>query len=121
LKKTLVLGASLKPNRYSNIVINMLREYNYEVIAFGLRKGVVADVEIITDLDHYTIKNIHTVTLYLNAQRQADYYDFVVKLNPKRVIFNPGTYNDEFISLLEKNNIEVDVACNLVLLRTEQY
>lgn len=120
-KKTLVLGASLKPERYSNIAINMLREYNYEVVAFGLRKGMVCNVEIITDLKHQSIHNIHTVTLYLNAKRQASYYDFILSLKPERVIFNPGTFNEEFILLLKKNNISVEIACTLVLLRTEQF
>ena len=120
-KKTLVLGASLKPIRYSNIAINMLLDYQHEVVAIGLRKGSVRDVTIITDISNFTESNIDTVTLYLNASRQASYYDFIIKLKPNRVIFNPGTENWEFMDLLEKNRINYEVACNLVLLRTGQY
>ncbi|HIP27181.1 MAG TPA: CoA-binding protein [Flavobacteriaceae bacterium] len=120
-KKTLVLGASLKAERYSNIAIKMLLEYEYPVIALGLRKGSIKNVEILTDLNNAIINNIHTVTLYLNAKRQVDYYDFIIDLKPKRVIFNPGTENWGFMELLNKNKIEYEVACTLVLLRTEQY
>ncbi|WP_439150881.1 CoA-binding protein [Winogradskyella sp.] len=118
-KKTLVLGASLKPRRYSNIAINRLRNYNHEVKALGLRSGVVNDVEIDTELILYT--DIDTVTLYLNPKRQEAYYDYLVGLQPQRVIFNPGTENPELYTILRANNIEVEVACTLVLLATNQY
>ena len=120
-KKTLVLGASLKSIRYSNIAINMLLDYKHKVVAIGLRKGIIRGVEIITNISDFTEKEIDTVTLYLNASRQVVYYDFIIKLKPNRVIFNPGTENWEFMDLLEKNNIDYDVACTLVLLRTGQY
>ncbi len=118
-KKTLVLGASLKANRYSNYVINRLVDNQHEVLAIGLRAGEVAGVEIQTELED--INGIDTVTLYLNPLRQKPYYDYIVNLNPRRVIFNPGTENPEFYQLLRKANIEVDVACTLVLLSTNQY
>ncbi len=125
-KKTLVLGASLKPIRYSNIAIKMLRDYNHEVVAIGLLKGTVKDVEILTasnfeELLNLNIKDVHTITLYLNATRQVAYYDYIISLNPNRVIFNPGTENREFMDILEKNNIKYELACNLVLLRTNQF
>jgi len=120
-KKTLVLGASLKPIRYSNMAINMLLDYGHKVVAIGLRKGNIREVEIITAISEFTDTNIDTVTLYLNASRQVAYYDFIIGINPKRVIFNPGTENSEFMNLLEKNNINYEVACNLVLLRTGQF
>lgn len=118
-KKTLVIGASLKSDRYSNIAINKLRRYNHDVNAFGLKSGVVDDVTIDTELMPY--KDIDTVTLYLNPKRQDFYYDYIIGLNPKRVIFNPGTENPEFYNLLKQNNIEFEVACTLVLLSTGQY
>ena len=118
-KKTLVLGASLKPERYSNIAINRLVNYNHEVKAFGLREGEIAGISIDTELLDY--EGIDTVTLYLNPARQAQYYDYIIELNPKRVIFNPGTENPEFYKLLSENNIEYEVACTLVLLGTNQY
>ena len=119
MKKTLVLGASLKPNRYSNMAINRLVTFNHEVEAIGLRKGVVAGIEISTE--KIPFENIHTVTLYLNPQRQEAYYDYIISLKPKRVIFNPGTENPAFYKMLQQQNIEVEVACTLVLLGTNQY
>lgn len=118
-KKTLVIGASLKPERYSNIAIKRLRKYKHDVRAFGLKAGIVEDVSIDTELMPY--KDIDTITLYLNPMRQKPYYDYIIGLNPKRVIFNPGTENSEFYNLLKQNNIEFEVACALVLLGTNQY
>lgn len=118
-KKTLVFGASLKPNRYSNYAIQKLVNSNFEVVAFGLKTGEVAGVNIDTQLKPY--KNIDTVTLYLNPKRQVAYYDYIVSLNPKRVIFNPGTENPEFYYILKENNIYFEAACTLVLLSTNQY
>ena len=63
-------------------------------------------------------KNIDTVTLYLNPKRQEEYYDYIISLQPRRVIFNPGTENMEFIKLLKNNQIESEIACTLVLLST---
>ncbi len=118
-KKTLVLGASLKPERYSNIAIHKLRNNKHSVVAFGVKSGEVNDVTVDTELIAYD--EIDTVTLYLNPARQKDYFDYIIGLNPKRVIFNPGTENMEFYQLLKENNIAFEVACTLVLLSTNQY
>lgn len=118
-KKTLVLGASLNPTRYSNIAINRLIAKNIPTVAFGLREGDVKGVSIDTDLKDY--QNIDTVTLYLNPTRQQEYYDYIVGLQPRRVIFNPGTENPEFYKILEEHNISYEIACTLVLLSTNQY
>ncbi|MEN8815751.1 MAG: CoA-binding protein [Nonlabens sp.] len=118
-KKTLVLGASLKEERYSNIAIYRLRKFNIETVAIGLREGMVDDVKIHKELIPF--QGINTVTLYLNAQRQPQYYDYILGLNPERVIFNPGTENPELYRLLAENNIESEVACTLVMLGTNQY
>ncbi|TBN04873.1 CoA-binding protein [Hyunsoonleella flava] len=118
-KKTLVLGASLKPNRYSNYAIHRLVANKVETVAFGLREGEVSGVSIDTNLMAY--EDIDTVTLYLNPKRQVDYYDYIISLKPKRVIFNPGTENPELYKLLRENNISFEAACTLVLLSTNQY
>ena len=118
-KKTLVLGASTKPDRYAYKAITMLVEKGHSVLAIGQNAGEVAGVKIQTKA--IPLKNIDTVTLYLNPSRQRDYYNYVVEAQPKRVIFNPGTENPEFYQLLELNNIKVEVACTLVLLTTNQY
>ncbi len=118
-KKTLVIGASLKLDRYSNIAIRRLVKYNHETVAFGMKAGDVAGVSIDTELKQY--KDIDTVTLYLNPTRQKDYYNYIVSLKPNRVVFNPGTENPEFYTILKENNIDFEVACTLVLLGTNQY
>lgn len=119
MKPTLVLGASLKPERYSNMAVQRLREHNYMVYAFGLKAGKIGDVEIDTDLKPYA--NVHTITLYLGVKNQPSYYDYILSLKPKRVIFNPGTENPEFYNLLNKAGITYEAACTLVLLSTNQY
>ena len=118
-KKTLVLGASTKPDRYAFKAVTMLVDKGHSVLALGQNAGEVAGVKIQTKA--IPLKNIDTVTLYLNPTRQRDYYNYIVEAKPKRVIFNPGTENPEFYSILEKNNIQYEVACTLVLLATNQY
>ena len=95
------------------------RSKSIPVFAFGLRKGLVEDVVIETE--KIAFKTVDTVTLYLNPKRQEEYYNYILSLKPRKVIFNPGTENFDFIKLLEKNNIETEIACTLVLLSTNQY
>lgn len=118
-QKTLVLGASTNERRYSNMAIHRLREQNIEVEAFGIKPGTILDVSIDTERKDY--HNLDTVTLYLNPKRQQEYYDYLLQLKPRRVIFNPGTENMELISLLNENGIQTEVACTLVLLSMNQY
>jgi len=119
MKKTLIIGASLNPERYSNIVINRLLNKGQSVVAIGMKEGHVEGIPIETE--KLKFEDIDTVSLYLNKTRQPEYYDYIVSLNPRRVIFNPGTENPEFYDILMKNGIEVDLACSLVLLASDQY
>lgn len=119
MKKTLVIGASLKPARYSNMAMIRLTQGGHLVKAVGLREGEVAGVAITKKMEAF--KSIDTITLYLNAKRQIDYYKYILSLHPKRVIFNPGTENPELYRILKENNIEFEVACTLVMLSTNQY
>ncbi len=119
MRNTLVFGASLKPNRYSHLAIQRLREHGENTFAFGLKSGLVDDVQIKTNLGE--LPNISVVALYLNPERQKQYYQDIIALGPDKVIFNPGTENPEFYELLQENDIEVEVACTLVLLATGQY
>lgn len=116
---TLVIGASLKPWRYSHKAIKALQQHKHNVIAIGLREGSIDDVLISRDLP--VGKNIDTVTMYIGAARQKPYYDYLVNLKPGRVIFNPGAENDELSEMLLVNKIEVIEACTLVMLATGQY
>jgi len=116
---TLVIGASMKESRYSNIVIHRLVAKGHSVKAFGIKEGVVSGISIDTKLEKYT--GISTVTMYLSPINQKFFYNYICSLHPKRVIFNPGTENQEFIHVLNKKQIETQIACTLVLLSTNQY
>jgi predicted CoA-binding protein len=118
-KKTLVLGASKNPERYSFIAINRLRKHGHPVVAIGKREAVVADVTI--EVNHEPHENVDTVTLYLSARNQKQYYDYIFSLNPKRIIFNPGAENDELYDLAKQKGIKPIEACTLVMLSTGQY
>ena len=118
-KKTLILGASPDPSRYSYLAINKLREKGHDVVAIGKHKGKVADVDI--HEEQVPIENLDTVTLYLNANNQKEYYDYIFSLKPKQIIFNPGAENRELLSLAERKGIQTREACTLVLLSTGQY
>lgn len=118
-KKTLVIGASTKPERYSNKAIRMLREYEHEVVALAKRTGHVNGVPIQTEFPHE--ENIHTVTMYLGANRQSEYYEDILSLKPRRVIFNPGAENEELREMLKSEGIETVEGCTLVMLRSNQF
>lgn len=118
-KKTLVLGASENPSRYSNLAINRLLAYGHPVVAIGNRKGNVKGIDIITE--HPAMDDVDTVTLYLNPTNQKPFYDYILSLKPKRVIFNPGTENDELERKLVQKGVITQEACTLVMLSTGQY
>ncbi len=118
-KKTMVFGASTKPERYSFKAVHMLLDHQHPVVAIGAREGKVGGVDIKTG--HPIEEGIHTVTLYLGPSRQKNVYDYILNLNPKRIIFNPGTENQEFYQLAGQKGIEVEEACTLVLLSTNQF
>lgn len=117
--KTLVIGASPKSERYSNIAMHMLDEHGHEVLALG-RRPVDTDVAPIHD-GFPDFEEVDTVSLYLGPQNQDEYIPYVIGLKPRRVIFNPGTENSEFYRALEQAGIAYEVACTLVLLRTGQF
>jgi hypothetical protein len=118
-KKTVVLGASENPSRYSNMAVRKLSAYQHPVVAVGRKKGNVSGVEIKTE--KVSEPEVDTVTLYLNPGNQVPYYDYILNLKPKRIIFNPGTENPELIRMAEENNIEPVMGCTLVMLSTGQY
>jgi predicted CoA-binding protein len=118
-KKTVVLGASDNPARYSYLAVDSLQRHNHPVVAIGRHAGTVGATEIITE--HPAMDDIDTVTLYLNAQNQQQYYDYILSLHPKRLIFNPGAENSELAQLAATKGIQPMEACTLVLLSTGQY
>lgn len=118
-KLTVVLGASDNEERYSNKAIKMLHYYSYPIMAIGNKATFVNDIEVITSTPF--IENVHTITLYLSPKNQEIYYDYIISLKPKRIIFNPGTENIYLMNLAQKNGIQTIEACTLVLLSTYQY
>lgn len=118
-KKTLVLGASANPSRYSYLALNALQSKGHDVTAIGKRTGKVGNVEIGTK--EKDIMDLDTITLYLNPLNQKPYYDYILSQHPKRIIFNPGAENKELFSLAKENGIVPQEACTLVLLSTGQY
>lgn len=119
MKKTLILGASSNPSRYSSLAAHRLVAHGHPIVNVGLKTGEVAGVPIETAGQVYT--DLDTITLYLGPQNQPQYYDYILKSKPKRIIFNPGTENSELESLAEQNGIETLEACTLVMLSTGQY
>lgn len=119
MKKTLVIGASENPNRYSYKAINSLLDKGIEVVAIGNSEGSVAGITFSADKKPF--EDIHTVTLYINPTRQENYLDYIINLKPKRIIFNPGTENEQLFNLAKANGIEALESCTLVMLATNQY
>ena len=117
--KTLVIGASTNKERYSYKAIHSLVDKSHQVVAIGAKKGMAFDIPIETEKTDFHA--IDTVALYLNPNAQQEYYDYILSLKPRRVIFNPGTENPELYKILAENNIKYEVACTLVLLATNQY
>ncbi|MFI5217924.1 MAG: CoA-binding protein [Bacteroidia bacterium] len=119
MKKTLVIGASENPSRYSHLAILRLREKEYPVFAIGKKRGKIADVDIVTGKTE--VENLHTITIYLNPVNQKEYFDYIIQLKPERVIFNPGAENPELVTFLNQNNIKYMDACTLVMLATGEF
>lgn len=119
MKKTVVLGASPNPSRYSHKAVKRLTAHGFEAVPVGIRKGIIDGIEI--QLENPFIRNVHTVTLYMNPERQKPHYDYILSLEPERIIFNPGTENPELMKLAKEKGIEVDLACTLVLLSVGEY
>jgi predicted CoA-binding protein len=119
MKKTLVLGASDNPARYSFRAVHQLKQHGHEVVPVGIRKGQVAGLDIHTDRP--TEAGIDTVTLYVGPQNQPAWYDYILDLKPKRIIFNPGTENEELEKLAQQRGIRTEEACTLVMLSIGNY
>jgi predicted CoA-binding protein len=118
-KKTVVLGASENPSRYSYLAVRKLLNHGHPVVAIGKKKGKIADTPIETE--HLAVQDVDTITLYLNPMNQEQYIDYILNLRPRRIIFNPGTENEDLITRAKENGINPVVACTLVMLSTGQY
>lgn len=119
--RVLVLGASTNEERYSNLAVKRLKNYGHEVIAVGNKTGEIEDIPIIVNPTADSVKPIDTISLYIGPQNQKQWEDFIISVNPKRIIFNPGTENAEFENKLSKLGIEVVEYCTLMLLQSGQF
>jgi len=118
-KKTVVIGVSSKLDRYSNRAVRLLKMNGHNVIALGFENESIEDIPIETEWKAYD--GVDTISLYLNPQRQKEYYTYILSLHPKRIIFNPGTENAELEKLAAEHNVSTLEACTLVLLSSGQY
>ncbi|MGI9531713.1 CoA-binding protein [Lutimonas sp.] len=119
MKKVLVLGASFNEKRYSNMAMKKLLKYGHKVMGIGAIAGSLDEAKVFTEPK--TLTGIHTVSVYLNSVNQRSFYDYIIDLNPERVIFNPGSENIEFEELLREKNIFFEKACTLVMLSLNQF
>lgn len=120
-KKTIIIGATPNPSRYAYIAAGMLSEFNHEIIPLGIKKGEVFGQSILDIKKFPEIPNVDTITMYIAMRHQPEYYQYIISLKPRRVIFNPGTENPAFEKMLEDAGANVLEACTLVLLRSGQY
>ncbi len=118
-KKTVVLGASTKPDRYAYKAVTSLKRHGHEIVPIGVRDGTVEGIKI--RKGRPDVEGVDTVTLYLNPRRQEEYYDYILGLQPKRIIYNPGTENPTLMQLAKKEGIHNEVACTLVMLSIGDY
>jgi predicted CoA-binding protein len=121
VKKTVIIGATTDPSRYAYLAARMLTSYNHEIVPIGIKKGEVFGAQIQDIYGKPDIKDVHTVTLYIGPQRQPEWYNYILSLKPKRIIFNPGTENSVFEEMAEAQGVEVVEGCTLVMLRSLQY
>jgi len=121
MKKTVIIGATTNPSRYAYLAASTLQHYNHDVVPVGIKHGDVVGNPILDIRKKPVIDNVDTVTLYIGPSHQSEWYNYILSLKPKRIIFNPGTENEEFEKLAEENGIEALEACTLVMLRTGQY
>ncbi|GAB4329243.1 MAG: CoA-binding protein [Flammeovirgaceae bacterium] len=119
MKKTLILGASPNPERYSYMAAHRLTENHHEIVLVGIKKGEVVGKKILTNKEIQ--QGIDTITLYLSPENQKEWYDYIFKTKPKRIIFNPGTENKELMLKAKENGIEPIEACTLVMLSVGNY
>ncbi|MBK5278000.1 MAG: CoA-binding protein [Bacteroidia bacterium] len=121
MKKTIIIGATTNPSRYAYLAAKMLDHYKHEFIPLSIKKGMLFGRPILNLIEKPKLNDVDTVTLYIGPQHQQEWYDYILSLKPKRIIFNPGTENPEFEKMVEAAGIEALEACTLVMLRSGQY
>lgn len=113
-EKILVLGASDNLNRTSYSAIKLLLNRGLQVSAIGQKKGTVDSIQVHEEISSVTSADV--VSIFISAKKQKKYYDYILSLKPKRIVFNPGTENPELEFLAQKNHIEIIKGCTIALL-----
>lgn len=121
MKKTVIIGATPNPERYAYKAAGELVKRGHEIVPLGIKKGTVFGKEILDIRSKPAIENVDTVTLYIGPARQPEWYDYILSLKPRRILFNPGTENLEFQKQALAAGIEAEEVCTLVMLRTGQF
>ncbi len=121
MKKTVIIGATPNPARYAYLAGEMLTSHGHEIVPVGIRSGELFGKSILNIFQKPEVKDVDTVTLYIGPKRQPEWYDYILSLKPKRIIFNPGTENPEFETKAEESGAEVVEGCTLVMLSTGQF
>jgi predicted CoA-binding protein len=119
--KTVIIGATTNPSRYAYLAAETLDHYKIEFVPVGIKNGEVLGRTILDIREQPEVKDVHTVTLYIGSRHQPQWYDYILSLKPSRIIFNPGTENQEFEKKIIASGVEAIEACTLVMLRTGQY
>ena len=118
-KKTLVVGATEKQGRYANLAAYSLLRHGHAIELLGLKEGTIEGHAIQTGQPE--LADVDTVTMYVGPRNQTGLYEYIKKLKPRRVIFNPGAENPEFERELQEAGIEPVEACTLVMLSVGTY
>jgi len=120
-KKTVIVGATTNPERYAYLAAHRLTEHGHPIVPLGIKKGEVAGHQILDLRKMPRIEGVDTITLYIGPRHQAEWMDYLISLKPRRIIFNPGTENEEFEKKAREAGIKPEKACTLVLLSTGQF
>ena len=121
VKKTVIIGATPNPTRYAYMAANRLKKHGHEFVPVGIKKGEVNGEPILDLREKPDVSDVDTVTMYIGPQNQPEWYDYIIGLHPKRIIFNPGTENYEFAKMANQSGIEVEESCTLVMLGVGNY
>jgi uncharacterized protein len=121
VKRTVIVGATPNSSRYAYLAAEMLTDFDHVIIPMSIKKGEVMGQKILNIREKPALEDVDTITLYIGPQHQPEWYEYLLSLKPKRIIFNPGTENNEFEKLAEDNGIHAVEGCTLVMLRTHQY
>lgn len=121
MKKTVIIGATNNPAKYAYLAAERLQDSGHEIVPVGIRQGEVFGKQILDLKEKPSVKEVDTITMYINPYHQAEWEDYILSLKPKRIIFNPGTENQLLVEKAKQQGIETNYACTLVMLSVGNY